>query len=103
MQDYPVRPGHAKKTDLASVFADCFGPGNPDGEWIAGSFGALKMVKARYDGLKKLVVDTEQDKQADVADGQKTIRAWNTFLETATGYNAKQRGKKAQEALKKAA
>jgi len=31
---------------------------------------------------------------------QKTIKAYNTFLEQVTGYNAKERGKRAQKAAK---
>ena len=34
---------------------------------------------------------------------QQTMGVWNDFLEAATGYDAKQRAKKAQEAAKKGA
>jgi hypothetical protein len=101
MHEYPVKRGHAKQTDLKAVFEVAFGEAREDDGWLKGSFAALKNVRARYDGLTKLEVDTEQDRTADMEAGKQTIKAWNRFLEDATGYNTKQRGKKAQQMAKK--
>ena len=102
MQEYPVKRGHVKKTDLLEIAKAYLDEASQDGEWVVGACGAVKSMKARYNGLTALEVDTEQDRQPDMATAQRTIKAWNGFLEAATGYNAKQRGKKAQEKAKKA-
>lgn len=102
MQTYPVKRGHAKKTDLKQIMEESFGSVDESDDWLTASFGAFKTIKAKYDGLTKLDVDTNQDRNVDMETGQKTIKAWNEFLETATGYTSKQRGKKMQEAAKKA-
>jgi hypothetical protein len=103
MQDYPVRRGHAKKTDLKALFAEHFGKVAEKDGWMTGAFGAMPKIHVKYEGLDKLVVDTETRRDADLTTAQQTIKAWNAFLEGATGYNAKQRGKKAQDAAKKGA
>lgn len=101
MQTYPVKRGHAKKTDLKQVMEESFGEVDESDDWLTASFGAFRSIKAQYEGKMKLHVDTDQDKDVDMETGQKTIKAWNTFLESATGYTAKQRGKKMKEAAKK--
>lgn len=65
------------------------------------SHGALKELWA-WPGEKgkSLCVDTKMDPTVDNDTAQKTIKAYNTFLETVTGYNAKERGKRAQKAAK---
>lgn len=113
MQSYPVKPGHAAKIAFEDVFDACFDSHKKEGQWLVGGFGAMPTIKARYEGKKELVVDTVADKSfaQKVAGGDKealqtameTQRRWNEFLEGVTGYDAKTRGKKAQEAAKKAA
>jgi hypothetical protein len=113
MQSYPVKPGHAAKVDLPMVFDACFDAHKKEGDWLAGSFGSMPQIKVRYEGKKEFVVDTVTDKTfaQKVAGGDRdamqvamdTQRRWNEFLEAATGYDAKQRSKKIQEAAKKGA
>ncbi|HET6398680.1 MAG TPA: DUF5611 family protein, partial [Candidatus Thermoplasmatota archaeon] len=74
-------------------------------------FGTMPSIRARYEGKKELQVDTVTDKsfavkmaQGDTQAGEvaiETQRRWNDFLEGATGYDAKTRSKKIQEAAKK--
>jgi hypothetical protein len=112
MQEYEVKRGLAKKTDLKGLFEQHFGPAKDEAGWIAGGFGAMPMIKAKYE-KDTLHVDTQSrnDLAGMVAKGDKqalqmtldTQKRWNDFLLAATGYDAKQRGKKAQEKAKKAA
>ncbi|HEX9815486.1 MAG TPA: DUF5611 family protein [Candidatus Thermoplasmatota archaeon] len=112
MQEYEVKRGLAKKTDLRTLFSQQFGSVNEEGGWLVGGFGAMPVIRAKYD-KDTLVVDTtsKTDLAARVAKGDKTAleealdtqKRWNDFLLTATGYDTKQRGKKAQEKAKKAA
>lgn len=113
MQEYEVRRGHAKKTDIKSIFETCFGSFQEQDGWLVGAFGTLPVVKAKYSPKgDKLMVDTQSDPSVAqrVAKGDQeaaklamdTQRRWNDFLELTTAYDSKTRGKKAQEAAKKA-
>jgi len=113
MERFHVRRGHEKKTGgnagLAKLAAEAFdgATADVDGRFQA-SFGLMTSVTGEYaDG--RLVVDVVQlkgeDLQAfldqngmDVA--MESRRRWSTFLDDATGYNAKQRGDKAKEEAK---
>lgn len=111
MQSYPVKPGHAAKVDFGMMFDACFDSHKKEGDWYCGAFGSMPQIRARYEGKKELQIDTLTDKTfaQKVAGGDKealqvamdTQRRWNEFLEAVTGYDAKARGKKAQEAAKK--
>ncbi|MEK6984803.1 MAG: DUF5611 family protein [Candidatus Thermoplasmatota archaeon] len=113
MQSYPVKPGQAAKVNLADSFDASFDSHKKEGDWLVGSYGSMPSIKVRYEGKKELQVDTVTDKSfaLKVAAGDKaalavamdTQRRWNEFLEGVTGYDAKTRGKKAQEAAKKSA
>lgn len=111
MQTYPVRPGHAAKTDLKMLFEAAFDSCTEKAGWLTGKFGTLLDIKVKYEGKKEFVVDTVTDKTIAVKMAQgddsamvmakETQSRWNDFLEGATGYDAKQRSKKIQEAAKK--
>lgn len=111
MQTYPVKPGHAAKVSLEDIFDACFDSHRKDGDWLVGAFGSMPQIKVRYEGKKEFIVDTQTDKSfaQKVAAGdqqamqvaQETQRRWNDFLEGVTGYDAKMRSKKIQEAAKK--
>jgi hypothetical protein len=111
MQTYPVRPGHAAKTDLKMLFEAAFDSCTEKGGWLTGKFGTLLDIKVKYEGKKEFVVDTVTDKtvavkmaQGDESAGaiaRETQSRWNDFLEGATGYDAKARSKKIQEMAKK--
>src|SRR5688572_14046820 len=111
MQTYPVRPGHAAKTDLKMLFEAAFDTCAEKDGWLTGRFGTLLDIKVKYEGKKEFVVDTVTDKAIAVRMAQgdegatalakETQSRWNDFLEGATGYDAKTRSKKIQEAAKK--
>ena len=94
MQEYEVKRGHAKNTDLKQIFELAFGTYREEDGWLVGAFGAMKMIKAKYSSKgDKLIVDTQSDQSIAprVAKGdqeafklaQETQRRWNDFLETA--------------------
>jgi hypothetical protein len=112
MQQYEVKRGLPKKVDLKGLLAEQFGDVREEDGWLCCSYGAMPVIKAKY-ADNKLIVDTQNDPALAprVAKGDTealrvatdTHRRWNDFLFAATGYDAKTRGKKAQEAAKKAA
>ena len=103
MQEYEVRRGHQEniqpdrlKTHMQAVFGTVE---ERDGKLVS-TFGALKEIKAWAASKNVLGIETVMNKDVpdDVAQG--TIKAYNTFLEAATGYTAKERGKRAQKKAK---
>lgn len=103
MREYEIRRGSAKNLEgdgLRNIAADVFGEAGADGARVSVVFGALEKLVAWTDG-RRLFVDTTM--KTDVPDhiATNTIKAYNTFLERATGFTAKERGKRAQAAAKK--
>jgi hypothetical protein len=103
MRAYELRRGQGKKLEgdsLRRIAEEIFGTGSAEGGRVVCSFGAIEKLTAWTDG-KQLFVDMVM--KAGVADdvATDTISRNNRFLETATGYSAKERAKKAQEAAKK--
>ena len=103
MSEYEVRRGHQENISpdrLKIHMQDVFGNVDQKGDKLVASFGALKELRAWQGGKNVLCVETEMDPSVDDDVAQKTIKAYNTFLEKATGYNAKERGKRAQKKAK---
>ena len=97
---------------LAKLATNYFENINVDAEGVfTGSFGLLVSVQGSFDSAGKLAVDVQQLKGQDLADfldgeagreqAMESRRRWSSFLDEATGYNAKQRGDKAKEEAKK--
>ena len=104
MRAYELKRGWAKTItgeNLKALAATAFGSATEEGGKVFASFGAISKLTAWTDG-KSLFVDTEMN--AGVADdvARTTIIAFNGFLEQATGYSAKERGKRAQQSAKAA-
>jgi hypothetical protein len=76
-------------------------PEDGDGGWVHIRYGALQPLSVKVLSKAELAVETKSaaDVSADVA--QETIRRYNKFLETATGFNSKQRSKRLQQKAKK--
>lgn len=102
MRVYEIKRGFAKVLGgdgLRQIASDVFGEVTSDEGKIVVTSGALERMVAWFDG-KKLFVDTamKSDVPDDVA--TRTIKAYNRFLELATGYTAKERSKRSQNAAK---
>ena len=103
MHAYPVKRGHFRDIEgvrLKDMMEMTFGPAREEGGKFVASFGALERIVAWTDG-KSLFVDTASNPKVDDATAVATRERWNTFLERATGFTAKQRQKKIQEEAKK--
>ncbi len=105
MRDYEVKRKSRKLLEgegLKNIMAKYFQDVSEEGDAIAGSYGAMKKIKAKYDG-KKLWVETETDPSASDEVALDTVRTYNRFLEEATGYTAKERKKLANKMAKEGA
>ncbi len=99
---YPVKPAVRAQLTLDRVAAACeeeFGAAERVGDSVTTHYGAIDALTARP-GKGEIVVELRMNPKvaADVA--AETIRRYNRFLETLTGYTAKERAKKAQKAAK---
>lgn len=116
MERFAVKRGLVKSTGgnagLAKLATTYFENINVDAEGVfTGSYGLLVEVQGSYDSAGKLAVEVEQMKGSALgefleSDGgrekaMESRRRWSSFLDEATGYNAKQRGDKAKEEAKK--
>ena len=103
MRAYELRRGHAKNLEgdkLRSLAFETFGSATEESGKVTTAFGAIEKLVAWTDG-KQLFVDMTMKAGVPDAIATETISRSNRFLERATGYTAKERGKKAQEAAKK--
>ena len=104
MSDYEIRRGHQENIApemLRTHMKEVFGNVDQSGDRYVSSFGALKEIRVWQGGKNVLCVETDMDPSVDDETAQKTIKAYNVFLERATGYTAKERGKRAQKKAKK--
>lgn len=106
MQTLDIKRGHWKKADLEEIMQEHFGDHDkedgPDGTWFVASGPAMKKFRLCMKDKSSLLLDIEEDRSASMEDARQAIRIKNQVLEAATGFNAKQRAKRAQEAAKKA-
>jgi len=102
MRDYDLKRGIGRVLEgdgLRKIASDIFGAATTDGGKIVVSFGALERMVVWSDG-KRLFVETEMKPGVPDDVATNTIKAFNRFLEKATGYTAKERSKRAQKAAK---
>lgn len=106
MRDYELRRGHWKQIDgekLLHLMQDVFGETKKEGNgYVVENYGGLTRLYVEQLGKTHIRVDTTMNAKVGNEDAQKTLRSYNDFLELATGYNAKERGKRAQAEAKKA-
>jgi len=103
MQEYEVRRGHQENISpekLRAHMKEVFGNvEEKDGKFVS-SFGALKEIVAWPAKKNVLGIDTKMDTTVANEVAQETIKAYNKFLETATGFTSKERGKRIQKKAK---
>lgn len=99
MQAYEVKRGHGKNLEgdgLRKILQEIFGQATESEGILRVSRGALKELTAWFDG-KTLYVDTNVERDVDDATAASTIKAYNLFLERATGLTSKQRRSRMQK------
>ena len=103
MRAYELRRGHGKNLEggkLHAMAVETFGSATDEAGKVVVSFGAIEKMTVWTDG-KQLFVDMVMKPGVPDAMATDTIGRYNRFLESATGYTAKERSKKAQQAAKK--
>ena len=100
MNTYDIKKGHYEKIEgekLEALMVELFGNSKQSGEKLNSSFGALEKITVLLDGKKSLSVETKMNTNVDDKTATETIRAYNQFLERATGFNTKERKKRANK------
>jgi hypothetical protein len=103
MTDYDVRKTHRENLQvdrLKALMQESFGEVQTKDGKLVSSYGALKELVAWPAGKDVLGIETKTDPNVDNEVAQSTIKAYNTFLERATGYTSKERGKRLQKKAK---
>ena len=96
VQKYPVRATVRKNLTLPAleeILRSSFGEAHLEGEEAVASYGAISRIAVRPDG-RDLAVDPTMNPQVAEEVARETIRRYNQFLETATGFSAKERAKR---------
>ncbi len=100
MNEYDIKRGHFEKVEgdrLETLMKDTFGSVKKKDGKLVSSFGALENITAWLDGKKSIIVETKMNTDVDDKTATETIRMYNTFLERATGFTAKERRKRASK------
>ena len=100
MNEYDIKKGHYEKIEgekLEALMVELFENAKKDGEKLRSTFGAIENITAWVDDKKTLCVDMKMNTKVDDKTATETIRAYNQFLERATGFNTKERKKRANK------
>lgn len=101
MQNYPVRASLRRNLavpPLEEILRSCFGTAQVEGDAVIASYGAISRLSVRPAG-RELSVDLTMNPKVPEDVARETIRRYNRFLEVATGYSAKERGKRLRKSV----
>ncbi|MDD1676578.1 MAG: DUF5611 family protein [Methanomicrobiales archaeon] len=102
MQEFQVKRGltHDLKERVVQASTTYFGiPPREENGILSISYGALKRLEVRLgEGGKSIIIDTESNKDAPDAMILDTNKRFRQFLEETTGFNTKERVKRAKKA-----
>ncbi len=86
---------------LGELMKEIFGNVKKDGDWFVSRYGAMQPIRTKHSSKTSLMMEiTTVSVPDDEVLG--TMRKRNAFLETATGFNSKQRLKRLKDKAKKA-
>ncbi len=101
---YDVKRGHFKNIEgdqLKELIEEKFGKAEEkEDKLIIQDVGAISHLEVWTEGRTGLWVDLEMNPDVDNETASSTIKKWNDFLEEATGFNAKERKKRAKKKAK---
>jgi len=104
VQRYPVRATHRKGLTLPAleeVCRTCFGSARAEGDAVVASYGAISSLSVRVAG-RELAVDLTMNPRVPEEVARETIRRYNQFLESATGFSSKERAKRLRKSAAEA-
>ena len=103
MRSYDIKRGHWKKLEnggLRKKLVETFGDASNDADWHVASYGALQQITVRQVSKSEIELDSQLDADAPLDIATDTHQRFNKFLESVTGFNAKQRAARAKAKAK---
>ena len=100
MQEYDIRRGHYKNLEgdrLKELIESTFGNVEIEEEKYKVYYGALQPLTTWLKDKNILCVETNMEKNKTEEEINETIKRYNKFLESATGFNSKERVKRAKK------
>lgn len=100
MQEYDIKRGHFKNIEgdkLKELIESTFGNLEMKENKYNVYYGALQPLTTWLKGKDVLCVETNMIKDVPDEEINETIRRYNKFLESATGFNSKERVKRAKK------
>ncbi len=101
--EYDIRKGHYLEIEgdgLKRLAVECFGSAEMKEGKLTASFGAITRLEAKILDKGRIDIYAEMNKAAAPEVQADTIKRWNIFLERATGFTSKERGKRLQKKAK---
>jgi hypothetical protein len=102
--DYDIKKGNYAKLEgdgLKKMLEEAFGKVAMEGDLYVVTYGALARLEVKAVSNKILFVATKMDTKVSEEVAVDTMKKYYSFLEKATGFTTKERGKKAQAKVKK--
>jgi hypothetical protein len=99
---YKVRPAARAQLTLDGIAAVCeeeFGIAERSADAVTAHYGAIDSLTVRP-AKGEILVELRMNPKVTNEIAAETVRRYNRFLESVTGYTAKERAKKAQKAAK---
>ncbi|HTY46131.1 MAG TPA: DUF5611 family protein [Methanomassiliicoccales archaeon] len=101
--DYDIRKGQYANLEgagLKNLMVSAFGSVKEENGVLISSFGAIAKIQAKVLDKNRIEIVADMDKSAAPDVQANTIKVWNQFLESATGFNSKERSKRLQKKAK---
>ncbi|HXZ23389.1 MAG TPA: DUF5611 family protein [Methanomassiliicoccales archaeon] len=101
--EYDIRKGQYANLEgdgLKNLMVSSFGAVKEENGVLVASFGAIAKIQAKVLDKNRIEIVADMDKGAAPDVQANTIKVWNQFLESATGFTSKERSKRLQKKAK---
>ncbi len=100
LQEFDIRRGHFKNIEgekLKELIISTFGNVEVEADKYLAYYGALQPLTVWMKDKNAICVETTMEKDVAEDEINETIRRYNKFLESATGFTAKERVKRSKK------
>jgi hypothetical protein len=102
--DYDVKKGHYSSIEgdgLRNITESVFGKVDVKGDMVTSDYGAIEHLEAKILSKSSISVVTKMKTDVTTEVANDTIKRYNTFLESVTGFTSKERRMRLQKRLRK--
>jgi hypothetical protein len=101
--DYDIKKGHYSSIEgdgLRSITEIVFGKVRVEGDTVSSDFGAIEQLEAKILSKSSICIVTKMRTDVTSEVANETIKRYNTFLESVTGFSSKERRNRLQKKAK---